>query len=58
MKVDIEKDVHLQNLVRHVRERLLANNPVQAFICLRDLENYLHGKNMDGSPIRGHHEKN
>lgn len=52
MKVDIEKDVHLENLVRHVRERLMANNPVQAFICLQDLDNYLRGKNMDGSPIK------
>mgnify|MGYP000990976675 CR=1 FL=1 len=52
MQVDIETDTHLQNLVRQVRERLIANNPVQAFICLQDLENYLHGKNMDGSPIK------
>lgn len=52
MKVDIEKDQHLQNLVRHVRERLILNNPVQAFICLQDLDNYLHGKNMDGSEIK------
>lgn len=51
MKVDIETDIHLQNLVRHVRERLLENKPIQAWICLKDLENYLHGKNMDGSPI-------
>lgn len=52
MQVDIEKDTHLQNLIRHVRERLMDNKPVQAFICLQDLDNYLHGKNMDGSIIR------
>lgn len=52
MKVDIETDTHLQNLVRQVRERLIANNPVQAFICLQDLDNYLHGKWMDGSPVK------
>jgi len=52
MKVDIEKDTRLQNLLRHVRERLIQNNPVQAFICLGDLENYLHGKNIDGTKIK------
>lgn len=43
-------DTHLNNLVRQVRDRLTANNPVQAFICLEDLQNYLHGKRMDGTP--------
>lgn len=52
MKVDIETDRHLQNLVRNVFENLTENNPVRAFVCMKDLENYLHGKNMDGTPIK------
>lgn len=52
MKVDADTDYHLRNLVRHVREALLESNPVRAWICLGDLENYLHGKNMDGSEIK------
>lgn len=51
MQVDIETDPHLQNLVRHVRDNLLANQPVQAYNYLQILDNYLHGLTMDGFPI-------
>lgn len=45
-----KRDGHLANLLRQVREPLQSNNPVQAYICLQNLEKYLYGLRMDGSP--------
>jgi len=45
-----KKDSHLRNLIRQVREQLQANSPVQAYINLGILENYVYGLRMDGSP--------
>lgn len=43
-------DAHLQNLLRQVREELVANNPVAAFIKFEVLTKYLSGFDMEGKP--------